>query len=120
MPRKYGGFVITASNVRAVRHVVISAFINSVVILFNSALRAHSVSISGDMSRPVSLIPGLFAAMHSPTPPVPTPTSSNVFILRGAYDASHTASDVGLYAPRYMRMRPPIRVKIACFSAICI
>ena len=120
VPRKYGGLVITKSNVRAVRHVVMSVFINSTLCSFSIAFCAHSSNISGDISRPVNSVPGLFSITHRLAPPVPMPTSSTFFMPRGANAASHTASDVGLYRPRCMRTRPPIRVKIACFSDMCI
>ena len=120
VPRKYGGFVITRSNVRALCHVVMSVLINSMGVLFNLAFRSHSASISGDISRPVNCMPEQFAAIHNDTAPVPTPTSSAVFIPCGANAANHTASDVGLYRPRRICTRPPIRVKIACFSVMSI
>lgn len=60
------------------------------------------------------------ACRHSATPPVPIPTSSTVFAFVGAKAASHTASDVGLYMPRWILTRPPSKVKISCFVFIAI
>lgn len=120
VPKKYGGFVITKSNVRFVRHVVMSASINSTVLLFNAKFSAHARNISDDVSMPVICACGLFAVKHSDTPPEPIPTSRTVFAQVGANAASHTASDVGLYIPRCIFMRPPIRVKISCFVPISI
>lgn len=87
---------MTKSNVFAVRHVMISEFIRSILQSFNAALCAHSVNISGDMSIPVICTFGLLAIMHNAAPPVPIPTSSTVFTFDGANAANHTASDVGL------------------------
>lgn len=53
VPLKYGGLVSTRSNVRVVRHVMMSALISSMFVLFNSAFFAHSDNILSDVSRPV-------------------------------------------------------------------
>lgn len=81
---------------RFVRHVVMSAFISSISVLFNFAFCVHASNISGLMSRPVICACGLWACMHKATPPVPMPTSSIVFAVFCAKAANHTASDVGL------------------------
>lgn len=86
----------TISNVRSVRHVVMSVFINSISRLFNSAFCCAALSISSDISIPVTFRFGLCANMQSDTPPLPIPTSSTVLPVVGANAASHTASDVGL------------------------
>lgn len=97
LPRKYGGLDTTMSNVRFVRHVVISVLISSSAWPFSSAFCSHAVNICCDVSNPVIVKSGLWASMHNDTPPVPMPTSRTVFALAvGANAASHTASDVGL------------------------
>lgn len=97
LPRKYGGFDTTMSNVRFVRHVVMSSCISSSAQPFNSAFCLHAVNICSDVSRPVIARSGLCDSIHNDTPPVPIPTSRTVFALDvGANAASHTASDVGL------------------------
>lgn len=96
MPLKYGGLVITRSNVSDVRHVVMFDWIKFMSVLFSLAFCAHAVSISGDVSMPVMFAAGLCACRHSDTPPVPMPTSRMLFAFVGAKAASHTASDVGL------------------------
>lgn len=94
--------------------------ISSILIPFSAAFDAHSVSISLDTSIPVICADGLCTDAHSATAPVPIPTSKIVFGVLDINDASHTASDVGLYRPRRILMRPSIKVKISCFSVIPI
>ena len=69
---------------------------NSRSMLFNSLLMRAAFSIWSDVSRPVILAFGLWAVMHSDTPPLPMPTSNTVFAFVGAKAANQTASDVGL------------------------
>ena len=106
--------MMTKSKVRSVRHVVMSAFINSMGQLFSSAFDWHADNISGDVSMPVIVAFGLCSCRHNDTPPVPMPTSRTLPWVIGANAASHTASDVGLYMPRCIFTRPPSRLKISC------
>lgn len=87
---------MTKSNVSLVCHWVISALIRLMFALFRAAFCAQTSNISVDVSMPVMRALGLFANRHSDAPPVPMPTSSTLFALRGANAANHTASDVGL------------------------
>ena len=109
---------MTKSNVRVVRHVVISVLINSRCWLFKVAFMAHSDSMVSDVSSPVIWAVGLCVNKHRDTPPVPMPTSRTDFAVLGAKAANQHASDVGLYVPRCILTRPPNRVKISCFVLI--
>ena len=116
MPLKYGGLVITKSNVWLVRHVVISAFINSADLLFSLKFLSATSNISCDTSIAVISIFGMRDIRQSATPPVPVPTSKTVFGVPLAKAATHTVSDVGLYPLGVILTRPPIIVKTSCFS----